>query len=146
MKIKIFKRRKPTDIEYMLASLAKKYGSLNSLQQRVQISKCESPEQMADYIIWRNLSQGAEFQDTVVVRDSDIFEVMTPKRMELLEHLMKNDAASIRTLAAALHRNYKNTYDDLRALSRYDLVDLDPHGRSLRPAASARSIEIVLDD
>ncbi len=146
MKIKIFKRRKPTDIEYMLASLAKKYGSMNSLQQRVQISKCESPEQMADYIIWRNLSQGAEFQDTVVVRDSDIFEVMTPKRMELLEHLMKNDVASIRALAAALHRNYKNTYDDLRALSRYDLVDLDPHGRSLRPAAPARSIEIVIDD
>jgi predicted transcriptional regulator len=146
MRIRIFKRRKPADIEYMLASLAKKYGSLNSLQQRVQISKCESPEQMADYIIWRNLSQGAEFQDTVVVRDSDIFEVMTPKRMELLEHLMNNDVASIRTLAAALHRNYKNTYDDLRALSRYDLVDLDPHGRSLRPAASARCIEVVLDD
>ncbi len=145
MKIRILKRRKPADIEHMMAAFAKRYGSINSLQQRVQISKCSSPEQMVDYIVWKNIAQGAEFQDIVVVKDPEIFDALTPKRMELLEYLMNNEVRSIRTLSAALHRNYKNTYDDLRALSRYGLLDLDPVGRSVRPTASASRIEVVFD-
>ena len=146
MKIKILKRRKPADVEQILSMFTKRYGSINSLQQRVQISKCSSPEQMADFIVWKHLAQGAEFQDIVIVKDPEIFDVLTPKRMELLEHLMNNEVRSIRTLSVALHRNYKNTYDDLRSLSRYGLLDLAPNGRSVRPTAPASRIEVVLGD
>lgn len=145
MKIKILKRRKTADIEEMIAAWSKQYGSLNSLQQKVLISKCASPAQMNDFILWKNLSQGAEFQDIIIVRDPDIFEVLSPRRVELLEYLMNNDVKSIRTLAAALRRNYKNVYDDLKALSKYDLVDLNARGRSLRPTAAPARIEVIFD-
>lgn len=145
MKIKVVKRRKPSDIEDMFKSWEKKYGSLVSLHQKVLISKCTSPEQMGDYVMWKNLSQGAEFQDIIIMKGSDIFEVLSPKRMEILEYLMTNEVSSIKKLANALHRNYKNVYDDLKALSKYELLDLTEHGRALKPSAAACKIEIALD-
>jgi len=95
--------------------------------------------------MWKNLSQGAEFEDIIIVRDSDIFETLSPRRVELLEFLMNNEVRSIRTLSEALHRNYKNVYDDMIALSKYGLVDLSPSGRALRPSAAASRIEITFD-
>ncbi|HAR96920.1 MAG TPA: hypothetical protein DCR97_13325 [Deltaproteobacteria bacterium] len=145
MKIRITKRRKSADIEGLMAAWEKKYGSQVSLHQKLLISKCTSPELMTDYVLWNSLSQGAEFQDIIVVKDPDIFEVLTPKRMEILEHLMGNEPASIRSLAGAIHRNYKNTYDDLTALARYGLIDIVPRGRSSRPSAAASKIEITFD-
>lgn len=145
MKIKIVKRWRQKDIDDLLAGWTSKYGSLQSLQHKVQISKCASPGQMGDYVLWKNLSQGAEFQDSVIITDPDIFEALSPKRAELLEHLMNNEVRSIRHLATALRRNYKNVYDDLLALSKFGLVDLAPSGRALRPSAPASRIEISLD-
>jgi predicted transcriptional regulator len=145
MKIKLIKRRRPSDIEDLFRSWEKKYGSLVSLHQKVLISKCTSPEQMNDYVMWKNLSQGAEFQDIVIMNNSDVFEIMSPKRMEMLEYLIANEVSSIKALAGALHRNYKNVYDDLKAMSKYELVDLTEHGRSLKPSAAACKIEIGLD-
>ena len=139
------KRRKSTDIEDMFRAWEKRYGTLVSLHQKILISKCTSPEQMTDYVMWQHLSKGAEFQDIIILKDSDIFEVLSPKRVELLEYVMQNEAKSIRTLATALHRNYKNVYDDLHALSKYELIDLTEHGRSLKPSSAATRIEIILD-
>jgi hypothetical protein len=145
MKIKVVKRRKPSDIEDLLRSWERKYGSLVSLHQKILISKCTSPEQMSDYVMWKNLSQGAEFQDIIIMRDPDVFEIMSPKRMEMLEYLIANEVNSIRALAGALHRNYKNVYDDLKAMSKYELIDLVERGRSLKPSAAACKIEIILE-
>jgi len=145
MKIKVVKRRRPSDIEDMFRVWEKKYGSLVSLHQKVLISKCTSPEQMGDYAMWKNLSQGAEFQDIIIMKDPDVFDIISPKRMVMLEYLIANEVNSIKALSSALHRNYKNVYDDLKAMSKYDLVDLTEHGRSLKPSAAACRIEITLD-
>jgi len=145
MKIKITKRWRQDDIRGMISTWEKKYGSVNSLHQKILISKCATPELMTDYIMWNNLSQGAEFQDLIVVKDADVFETLSPRRVELLEYLMNNEVKSIRTLAEALHRNYKNVYDDMTALSKYGLVDLSPSGRALRPSAATSRIEISFD-
>ena len=145
MRIRITKRWKPAEVEGMITAWERKYGSINSLLQKVQISKCTSPGQMGDYVMWKNLSQGAEFQDIIVVKDPDIFETLSPRRVEMLEYLMNNDAKSIRHLAASLRRNYKNVYDDLIALSKYGLVDLTTSGRSLKPSAAASRIEVSFE-
>ncbi len=145
MKIRISKRWKPGDISDLVTSFGRKYGTLQSLQQKVSISKCDSPEQMSDFIVWKHLSQGAEFQDIIIISDTEIFETLSPKRVEMLEYLMSNDVTSIRHLSTSLKRNYKNVYDDLVALSKYGLVDLTPSGRSLKPAAAASRIEISFD-
>jgi hypothetical protein len=130
----------------MVEAWEARYGSLASLQQKIQISKCASPEMMGDYVLWKNLAGGAEFLDLVVLRDSDMFGTLSPRRAELLEYLLRNNVGSIRNLASALHRNYKNVYDDLLALAKYELVELIPEGRSLRPAAAASRINIALDE
>ncbi len=145
MKIKINKSWKSADVGDLVSALARKYGTLQSLQQKVSISKCTSPEQMGDFVMWKNLSQGAEFQDIIVISDPEIFETLSPKRVELLEYLMNNEVGSIRQLATSLKRNYKNIYDDLVALSKYGLVDLTPAGRALKPTAPASRIEIAFE-
>ena len=145
MKIKIFKRWRIRDIEGLISAWERKYGNLLSLQQKTQISKCASPEQMGDFVMWKNLSQGAEFSDIIIINDPDVFETLTPRRAELLEFLMNNEVKSIRHLSTLLHRNYKNVYDDLLALSKYELVDLTASGRALKPAAAASRIEVSLD-
>ena len=98
MKVRIIKKRKKSDIRDMIKDWEKKYGKLSSLNQKVLISKCTSPEIMSDYVLWKYLSQGAEFQDNIVIEDADVFEVISPRRAELLEYLMNNEVSSIKKL------------------------------------------------
>ena len=142
MKVKIMKKRNKADIQDMIKKWEKEYGTLSSLNQKVLISKCTSPEKMDDYVLWKYLSQGAEFQDNIVVEDTGVFEVLSPRRAELLEYLTNNDIPSIKNLADSLRRNYKNVYDDLQALAKYDLVELTESGRSLKPCSVVTNIEI----
>ena len=146
MKVSITKKRTKSDIQYMIQDWEKTYGSLSSLSQKVLISKCASPEKMSEYVLWRYLSQGAEFQDKVIVEDSKVFEVLSPRRAELLEYLMKNDVKSIKSLAKSLKRDYKNVYDDIRALATYDLVELNQVGRSLKPCSVVSNITVSFSD
>ena len=53
MKVRIIKKRKKTDIQDMIKKWEKKYGSLASLNQKVLISKCTSPERMSEYVLWK---------------------------------------------------------------------------------------------
>ena len=146
MKVKIIKKRKKADIQDMIKDWEKKYGKLSSLNQKVLISKCTSPERMGDYVLWKYLSQGAEFHDIIVVEDADVFEVISPKRAELLEYLMNNEVSSIKKLADNLNRNYKNVYDDLQALAKYNLVELRESGRSLKPCSIVTHLEVIFGE
>lgn len=51
---------------------------------------------------------------------------LTEKRMALLEHVAANEAASIRQLAAALARDYRNVYDDVQRLAHLGLIEILP--------------------
>ncbi len=145
MKVKIIKKRSKADIQDMIKKWEKEYGTLSSLKQKVLISKCNSPEIMSDFVLWKYISQGAEFHDNTVVEDTDVFEVLSPRRAELLEYLMNNDVPSIKNLADRVRRNYKNVYDDLQALSKYGLVELNESGRSLKPCSVVTNIEISFE-
>jgi len=142
MKVRIVKKRKKSDIRDLIDDWEKQYGKLSSLNQKVLISKCSSPEKMTDYVLWKYLSLGTNFNDVIVVEDPYVFEVLSPKRAELLEYLMNNEVESIKKLADLLHRNYKNVYDDLRALSKYDMVELREAGRSLKPCSIISHLEV----
>ena len=72
----------------MLEDWERKYGSLASLHQKVLISKCASPELMDHYVLWDNLSKGADFRDIIEVETPEVFEVLSPRRAELLAYLM----------------------------------------------------------
>jgi len=55
-------------------------------------------------------------------------QIMTPKRIELLRHVHRHPAPSIRALAAALGRDYRRVHDDVEALTRAGLLDRDGRG------------------
>ncbi len=52
-----------------------------------------------------------------------LFSALSPKRWELLRFLRKQGPMSIKKLAAELKRDYKNVYDDVKHLSKLDLIE-----------------------
>lgn len=51
--------------------------------------------------------------------------VMTPKRLALLRHVHAHPAHSVRALALALGRDYRNVHADVEALVHAGLLDRD---------------------
>jgi predicted transcriptional regulator len=57
-----------------------------------------------------------------------LFNVLTPKRYELLRHVHHHPEQSIRALARALGRDYKRVHEDVKALSEAGLLEQDGNG------------------
>ncbi len=54
--------------------------------------------------------------------------VLTGKRVELLRHVRRHQAASVRALAKALGRDYRNVHTDVQTLIRAGLLDTSANG------------------
>ena len=54
--------------------------------------------------------------------------IVTPKRLELLRHVHRHRARSIRALAIALGRDYRRVHEDVAALVEAGLLDRDESG------------------
>ncbi len=57
-----------------------------------------------------------------------LFRALSPKRWELLRFLRKQGPMSIKRIATELKRDYKNVYDDVKHLSRLDLIQSHNNG------------------
>ena len=57
-----------------------------------------------------------------------LVRTLTPKRLELLRHLHRMPAKSIRALAQALGRDYRRVHDDVEALEAAGLLNRDEEG------------------
>ena len=55
---------------------------------------------------------------------------MTPRRLELLRHVHREPARSVRALAQSLGRDYRRVHEDVEALVGAGLLDRD--GTALR--------------
>lgn len=56
--------------------------------------------------------------------------IMTPRRLELLRHVHREPARSVRALAQSLGRDYRRVHEDVEALVGAGLLDRD--GTALR--------------
>lgn len=54
--------------------------------------------------------------------------VLSAKRLELLRHLHRHPARSIRALASALGRDYRRVHEDVEALESAGLLERDEDG------------------
>ena len=59
--------------------------------------------------------------------------VLTPKRYDLLRHLRRAPAESIRALARDLERDVKRVHEDVTALAELGLIERDADGRLTMP-------------
>ena len=77
---------------------------------------------------WRRMERGEEVNEKHISFETwDIMvRVLSPKRLELLRHLHRNPAKSIRALA--LGRNYRRVHEDVEALEAAGLLDRDEVG------------------
>ncbi len=54
--------------------------------------------------------------------------ILTPRRLELLRHVHRQPARSVRALAQALGRDYRRVHEDVQALVDAGLLDRDESG------------------
>jgi Fe2+ or Zn2+ uptake regulation protein len=142
--VEIEKIHRQDDIQHELENLRRRHGSKEELHQKVTNNKCGDPLSVDDHILWKTLTApDSEYVEKIAVDSPDIFGDLTPRRLELLEYVRMHDVASIRDLAEKLERNYKNVYDDLRALEEWGLVSLPRRGKDKKPISHVESLKVT---
>lgn len=80
---------------------------------------------------WHRVERGetVEAEDNVTFASwSALASTMSDKRHELLKHLHRHPAPSLRALARELGRDYKRVYEDVAVLESVGLVERDEDG------------------
>ena len=182
------------NLNFELDRLKKKYKTFESLRDKVISLKCEDPEKLDDFIIWKYLKSSdpdklnenvktvekgdtnsqnsandenaghesiaddpesevmdkevekvniVSFSEYLSFETFDIYLAVTPKRMEVLDYININEPKSVKDLAIGLGRDYKNVYDDVLGLSKYNLVDLIKVGRNKTPVTRVDYIQVI---
>jgi predicted transcriptional regulator len=89
----------------------------------------EAAKRVAD--VWKRAERGEHIEpedNLTFISWSSLAKVMTNKRHELLQHLHRHPAPSIRALARELGRDYKRVHDDVSAFESVGLVERDDEG------------------
>jgi len=85
------------------------------------------------------------FREEIIYKTSDFYSVLTPRRVEILDYIHTNKPASVKNLALETKRDYKNVYDDVLALEKFDLLEFVREGKNKRPVSRVTGIEISFD-
>jgi predicted transcriptional regulator len=89
---------------------------------------------------WRTVEKGEPVEPTVGVGSiAELTALLSPKRMELLRYVAEHPGLSVRALATAVKRDYKNVHTDVVDLEERNLLERDDAG-----AVSAPYDEIVI--
>lgn len=95
--------------------------------------------------IWNKAARGEAVEpegNVTFVSWSALSKVMTDRRHELLRHLHRTPALSLRSLARDLGRDYKRVHEDVAALTAVGLIRRE--GRTLPADYSAIETRITL--
>lgn len=79
---------------------------------------------------WHRAEKGEIFRERHLAFESweTFTRTLTGKRLELLRHIHRHPAVSVRALAKALGRDYSNVHADVQALCAAGLVDVSDGG------------------
>lgn len=72
-------------------------------------------------------------------------QLLTDRRMELLESVLAEPPASIRALAERLGRDVHDVHDDLHLLAGYDIVHFTDAGRAKQPYVPYDTVRIEVE-
>jgi len=90
--------------------------------------------------------QGEEVPHVVNFQDaSRLQRVLTPRRLELVESLMTEPAASIRDLADRLDRDIRQVHDDVQLLNEYRIVHLQDENGAKKPSVPYETVRIEVE-
>lgn len=78
---------------------------------------------------WKGASSGKHGDATIGLGSiAELMALLSPKRMELLREIAENPGLSIRGLAQALGRDYKNVHTDVTELEARHFLQRDDAG------------------
>lgn len=93
----------------------------------IRVGVCSGRQQLAEFKeTWRRAERGLSplepvnrlyFPDTTTM-----FRALSRSRLQLLSVLRQRGTTSVLALAKALGRDYKNVYEDVKALKRFGLI------------------------
>jgi predicted transcriptional regulator len=83
---------------------------------------------------WRKLALSESSEPTIGVGSiAELTTLLSPKRMELLRFVAEHPELSVRALAQALNRDYKNVHTDVTELEANHLLSRGKDGRVSAP-------------
>jgi predicted transcriptional regulator len=92
---------------------------------------------------WEN---GEEVPHVTNFQDrSRLRQLLTDRRMELLEEVMERPPESIRALADRLDRDVHDVHDDLHLLTEYDIIYFEEDGRAKKPYVPYDTVRIEVE-
>ena len=90
--------------------------------------------------------QGDEVPHVVNFEDrARLRQLLTDRRMELLETVMERPPESIRALAGRLDRDVRDVHDDLHLLAEYDVIHFEEDGRAKKPYVPYDTVRIEVE-
>ncbi|ELZ61313.1 MULTISPECIES: hypothetical protein [unclassified Haloferax] len=90
--------------------------------------------------------QGEEVPHVVNFEDrTRLRQLLTDRRMELLEEVMERPPESIRALASCLERDVHDVHDDLHLLAEYDIIHFETDGRAKKPYVPYDTVRIEVE-
>ena len=115
----------------------KSTGVAGMKQQKIDIGVSTAKESYQRFIEAWHQAESGELADVEVHLNFEDLEtlvsVLTAKRLELLKTLRKQGPMSVRALAKALERDYKNVHVDTAALEAVNLIQRNDDGKVLAP-------------
>ncbi len=151
------------NLKLLLSQLKKKYKSFEELSMDVQKEQCGMPNKVDDFMTWQainsfekekevlsKLPNNSGMDTTLTCREeiffytSEFFQVLTPRRIELLEYISSHNPGSLKILAEEIGRDYKNVYDDAKALQEFKLLELVREGKNKRPISRITAFEVMI--
>jgi predicted transcriptional regulator len=81
--------------------------------------------------------------DETFISIEELVRIFTPRRMELLAKIQELKPNSITELAQKLERDFKNVYNDLKALATVGLVDFKGEGRNKKPYLPYERVKLM---
>ncbi len=87
---------------------------------------------------WHEAEEGKISKSSIVEKiyfkdEILFFKTLTPTRFNLIKKLHELGESSIRSLSKALDRDYKNVFDDVKALNQIDLILKNNEGKYYVP-------------
>ena len=98
--------------------------------KRIEIDVVDPKQEQAELLAWaaradKGAPQRAGTPKLHFATYRQLHATRTEKRMNLLEHVAKNEVPSIRQLAGHLARDYRNVYDDVQRLVQLGLIEIE---------------------
>lgn len=90
--------------------------------------------------------QGEEVPHVINFEDrSQLRELLTTRRMELIETVMEASSDSIRALADQIDRDVRDVHHDLHLLADYGIVHFHEQGRAKQPYIPYETVRIEVE-